>query len=559
MMKLELTWIPVMSNPKKHRGDSSVVLLHDRSHTVVRLPVHLPNQQEVEGEEREAVRSVASSNICLTAWFQLKQTDPTAPKLLYREIPEHYRWSQGRWEKRRRFEKAIGRMYTVSPREGERFYLRIMLFYTSGATSLESIKNVHGTQYGTFKEAASAAGYFRDDEEYRARLEEASRLSMPSEMRALFAYILSLCEVHNAESLWTEFKSSMIDDLRLQGFPLSMAEAVAYNQIKEIAFSLGVNVNYLITPLECEPPNINGDVVDITTLREEGERMYQMLNTQQKLLVDTVLAGTERCIFIDGPGGSGKTYVYNTLNNILRGRGKRVLNVAWSGIAATLLPCGQTVHSAFGLPVPISEDRKTSLMAIQSRQARELLDVQYIIWDEAPMAPKYAFDAVDKLLKNITELQPPQIPPVVPKAGRSEILNVSIKSSPLWPHFFKYRLTENVRASSGGIGWSNFLIQLGKGELSNDPNEVKVPDDMLSSGDIADEIFDKQQSAFDTTEQKKIFRSIDEVINNKTEANNDTEYSLEFLNSLTPQRYPPHELHLKKGAVIMLLRNLRVN
>ncbi|VDP26378.1 unnamed protein product, partial [Heligmosomoides polygyrus] len=144
---------------------------------------------------------------------------------------------------------------------------------------------------------------------------------------------------------------------------------------------------------------------------------------------------------------------------------------------------------------------------------------------------------------------------------------------------------ENVRASSGGIGWSNFLIQLGNGELQSDSNEVKVPDDMLSSVYIADEIGDivslEDMSAavgraimtprnFDSLEinnkvlsklpgQEKIYRSIDEVMNDETEANNDTEYSLEFLNSFTPQGYPPHELHLKKGAVITLLRNLRVN
>lgn len=75
------------------------------------------------------------------------------------------------------------------------------------------------------------------------------------------------------------------------------------------------------------------------------------------------------------PGGFGETYVYNTLNKILRGQGKRVLNVAWSEIVATLFPLGQTVHSAIRFPVPLNDENKTSFqaLAILSNKAQKLL------------------------------------------------------------------------------------------------------------------------------------------------------------------------------------------
>jgi thymidylate kinase len=45
-------------------------------------------------------------------------------------------------------------------------------------------------------------------------------------------------------------------------------------------------------------------------------------------------------IFIDGSGGTGKTFLYRTLMASLRSRGQIVLATASSGIAATLLPGG---------------------------------------------------------------------------------------------------------------------------------------------------------------------------------------------------------------------------
>ena len=49
--------------------------------------------------------------------------------------------------------------------------------------------------------------------------------------------------------------------------------------------------------------------------------------------------------YLQGPGGTGKTFLYQTLCYYFRSKGKTVLCVASTGIAALLLPNGRTSHS----------------------------------------------------------------------------------------------------------------------------------------------------------------------------------------------------------------------
>ncbi|GBM31756.1 hypothetical protein AVEN_56874-1 [Araneus ventricosus] len=58
-------------------------------------------------------------------------------------------------------------------------------------------------------------------------------------------------------------------------------------------------------------------------------------------------------IFLDGPGGFGKTFLYSTLLSFIRCKGDIALPFATTSIAATLLKGGETVHSGFKLPVPL--------------------------------------------------------------------------------------------------------------------------------------------------------------------------------------------------------------
>ncbi|GFS55555.1 ATP-dependent DNA helicase [Trichonephila inaurata madagascariensis] len=75
--------------------------MHEKSHTIIRLPVHLPSMQPVyffDDEERQALERAAQRNTMLIAWFELNRTDPDANRYLYADIPKHFVWKNNKWE-----------------------------------------------------------------------------------------------------------------------------------------------------------------------------------------------------------------------------------------------------------------------------------------------------------------------------------------------------------------------------------------------------------------------------------------------------------------------------
>jgi hypothetical protein len=107
------------------------------------------------------------------------------------------------------------------------------------------------------------------------------------------------------------------------------------------------------------------------------------------------------CVMVGGLGGSGKTYLYTALYHLIRSHpnGGPVVNMAATGIAATLLPDGRTVHSAFALPIPVFSDSKSKY---DGRVAPAYIrEAKAFVLDEVSMCSKHVLECVSRTLSKM--------------------------------------------------------------------------------------------------------------------------------------------------------------
>ena len=136
---------------------------------------------------------------------------------------------------------------------------------------------------------------------------------------------------------------------------------------------------------------------DIISLQGKWQSDYPKANIQQKQIIDN---DEGRLFFIDGPGGTGKTFVENLILAHVRSKRYIALAITSSGIAAILLEGGRTSHSRFKIPLDILPDGMCNITA-QSALAELLCQTKLIIWDEAPAQHRYCFEVVDRTLRDI--------------------------------------------------------------------------------------------------------------------------------------------------------------
>ena len=588
--------------------------MREKSHTIIRLAVHLPLQQNVyyrDGNEERALQ--VSRHTTLTAFFNLNEENENAHQYLYHEIPEHYTFDKKakKWNPRRRATgPIIGRLYQVQPSDPQRFALRLLLLHRRGVTSFEDLRTVDGLLCDTFRDAARAMGLLEDDSEHQRCLQEAAIMNMPSQMRQLFATLMVFQTPSDIRALFEEFKEAMCEEYirhdQLNDPDITFQERHIHLCLWDINTCLRVHGKSIsdteFSDLPQLPDNFihpqnQSDETDIVHETEQGQHMLQQLNNDQRHIHDTILTAIttnsdQNCYFVDGPAGTGKTFLYNTIVHNLQALGIKVKCMAYSSIASTLLINGATAHSTFQIPIPLLPNSVCNIRC-QSARAQILRETTIFILDEASMIPANALQAVNVLLRDITQINKPfggkfmilggdvrQVLPVVPRAGREQTVQQWIINSHLWRHFHKFRLVTNMRAVHDETyrQFSDWLLRIGTGDEPHDHHDqVTLPQDIVTESlqDMISFVYPQRQPGHQHLMHNPVYMSerccltplnenshhINDLIPQQLQdpthtylstdkvVNDDPEeaaaYPMEFLNAQTPSGLPKHKLELK--------------
>ncbi|OAV99820.1 hypothetical protein PTTG_25306 [Puccinia triticina 1-1 BBBD Race 1] len=498
--------------------------LSGRSPSVTRLNIHDADEQLVyftgrEGAEGQ-INSGKANQTSLTQWFTLNTEDSIgadgrhARTLLYKEIPGYFSWSKSKqeWLPRKTKVDVVGRIFSVSYLAGEKFYMRTLLLHRKAVTSHRDLRTVDGQLCDDYRSACNELGllvhldhHIVNNFLYDKALSKASSVRSGYQLTGYFAMIcihappsdpivlfnkhyLNFTDDCNRIDMKKRFSRTLTDKERLlEGMGGDLTSAGL--KLKKREVRLLVRMNAESTESE-----------DRRSIKPRLQAVKSTFNQNQLNFYNEVNLAIRRpggtCFYLDGPGGTGKTYLLNTIIDLCSLEGKKVLAVASSGVAALLLKNGQTAHSAFNIPVDAPEGSKCPVED-NTILGETLKSTNVIIWDEIVTIHKNSIDAVNRTLKRLCLSEENfggkvvifsgdfrQILPVVKYNKYPPAYNATIKSSSIWLQVNQHRLVENMRladALRGGsynqnVEFSKSLLALGEGtNQDKDMSVVELP------------------------------------------------------------------------------------
>uniref|UniRef100_A0A8C4X687 ATP-dependent DNA helicase n=1 Tax=Erpetoichthys calabaricus TaxID=27687 RepID=A0A8C4X687_ERPCA len=453
-------------------------------------------------------------------------------------------------------------MYTVSIKERERFYLRLLLQHETGATSFDDIKTVWiGNTIKlckTFQEAVNDKGYLLDDTLWQKTLNDAISYSMPGQVRQLFAYICAFSSPSDPLHLWNTNKRGMIEDIchKLHGNDDSCinCEAYAFKDIQLALMLLGYTLdNFNLPNVPDSLPTLHSTPINLQEEQHIAQTMISSLNTLQSAAFNKIVLATEddspipKCYFLDGHGGSGKTYLYETLIHFFTAKQQLIIASTTTGVAANLLINDRTCHSLFKLPVPITET-SVSTMKMNSNNAQEIRLAKLLILDECIMASSHLLNTIDKLLQTLMNNN-------IPFGGKVLLLGGDFRQClAIVPHAMRSAIVQsNIIQIPQAFICDDLVTEVFGTAIILDQIPLLTQRAILCPKNIDVDRINNQVIAL-LPGESRLFLSTDNV--DSEDENEHLNFPLEYLNTINPAGLPQHNLNLTIGTIVMLLRNL---
>ncbi|XP_074306346.1 uncharacterized protein LOC141641588 [Silene latifolia] len=248
-----------------------------------------------------------------------------------------------------------------------------------GPKSYEDIRTVNDVPYPTYREACYAFGLIGDNREYIDAINQASEWGSGFYLRNLFATLLLSGMLAMPIRVWEQTWPLLSDDiLRRQrsifhnpGLKLTEEELKNYALI-DIEESLQLNRSSLarfegmpLPDTSITSHHQNTLVMDELSYdreslqAEHASQLSSMTDEQRSVynqIMEVVASNKEGMFFVYDYGETGKTFIWRTLCAALISRGEIVLPVAFSRIAAMLIPGGRIAHSRLGIPLNVTEN-----------------------------------------------------------------------------------------------------------------------------------------------------------------------------------------------------------
>ncbi len=197
-------------------------------------------------------------------------------------------------------------------------------------------------------------------------------MQIGAQLQSLFVTILAFGVLGEPRMLWDKYKEHICDDCKAALQHRSVVE-LSIKQIESWAlhslWDALAKFSKTLKDFGLPAPFIAFDRLktnrllevehnyNVEVLQAEVAMAIESLNDGQRAayngVIDAYAAHHAKVIFIDGPGGTSKTYTENLILNTVHSHGDIAFAVASSSIAALLLSRGRTAHLYLKIPIAL--------------------------------------------------------------------------------------------------------------------------------------------------------------------------------------------------------------